>query len=68
MTCDCLLAQAPIWDPRGRDLKYGSLAACESICRLPSAVTWRPIAYQGNTAQATGCAARSRPLREVRLV
>jgi hypothetical protein len=68
MTCDCLLAQAPICDPCGRDLKYGSLSSRDIVTTLPSAVTWRCMAYQGKTAHTRGLAAMSLPLREVRLL
>ena len=68
MTCDCLLAQAPICDPCGRDLKYGSLSSRDIVTTLPSAVTWRCMAYQGKTTHTRGLAAMSLPLREVRLL
>ena len=68
MTRDCLLAHAPICDPRGRDRKYGSLSSVDSALTGPSMVTWRPSAYQGNSTQAHEFPARSVPLRDVRFV
>ena len=66
ITDDCLLAQAPSWEPCGRTRKYGSLSAWDSAVtgppRSPAAVS---------RARGTGAACPSRPdpgLPEVRLV
>jgi hypothetical protein len=68
MTDDCLLAQAPNWEPCAREWKYGSLSASDRGETAPWMITWRCSAYQGNSRDAQGFPDRSWALADVRLV
>src|SRR4029077_8942672 len=68
ITDDCLLAQAPSWEPCAREWKYGSLSASDRGETAPWMITWRCSAYQGKSRHAQGFPDRSWALADVRLV
>ena len=59
----CVLAQAPMREPSGRDAKYSSLSAALTFSTEPSMRTCRSSSFQKKVRAARGRVASSRPLR-----
>ena len=64
-TCDCGLAQAPSWEPRGRVAKYASVSARSTRSTRPGD-DHLPLHREPREDQAarTGCRPASAPLRD----
>ena len=59
----CCETHAASWLARGREWKYASLSSRGTFATVPSTITCRSRASQGNTSVALGFSWSSRPLR-----